>query len=110
MSILELGDVVKRFGPVLALEGISFTVEPGQIVSLLGPSGCGKTTTLRIVAGFEHPDSGLLKIGGIEMRGQRPYERNLGLLFQDYALFPHMTVEQNIAYGPRIRRTSRDEV
>jgi putative spermidine/putrescine transport system ATP-binding protein/putrescine transport system ATP-binding protein len=110
MSILELTDIVKRFGPVLALDGISFSVEPGQIVSLLGPSGCGKTTTLRMVAGFEHPDAGSLKIGGIEMRGHRPYERNVGLLFQDYALFPHMTVEENISYGPRIRRTKADDV
>jgi putative spermidine/putrescine transport system ATP-binding protein/putrescine transport system ATP-binding protein len=110
MSILELTDVVKRFGPVVALDGISFAVEPGQIVSLLGPSGCGKTTTLRMVAGFEHPDAGSLRIGGVEMRGHRPYERNVGLLFQDYALFPHMTVEENISYGPRIRRAGAGEI
>jgi ABC-type Fe3+/spermidine/putrescine transport system ATPase subunit len=110
MSILELTDVVKRYGPVVALDGISFSVEQGQIVSLLGPSGCGKTTTLRMVAGFEHPTAGSLQIGGVQMRGHRPYERNVGLLFQDYALFPHMTVQENISYGPRIRRTSPDEV
>jgi len=103
MSILELTDVTKRFGPVVALDGISFSVKQGQIVSLLGPSGCGKTTTLRMVAGFEHPDTGSLTIAGADMRGRRPYERNVGLLFQDYALFPHMTVGENIAYGPRIR-------
>src|SRR5579862_4157028 len=90
MSIVELRDVVKRYGPTLALDGISFAVEPGQIVALLGPSGCGKTTTLRIIAGFEHPNSGTLTIDGVEMAGRRPYERNVGLLFQDYALFPHM--------------------
>ena len=110
MSILELSGVVKRYGQTLALDGITFSVEAGQIVSLLGPSGCGKTTTLRMIAGFEHPDEGTLRIGGAEMRGRRPYERNVGLLFQDYALFPHMSVEENIAYGPRIRRTDMGEV
>jgi ABC-type Fe3+/spermidine/putrescine transport system ATPase subunit len=110
MSILELREVVKRYGQTVALDGNSFAVEPGQIVSLLGPSGCGKTTTLRVVAGFEHPDSGTLTIDGVEMRGRRPYERNVGLLFQDYALFPHMTVKENISYGPRMRRTDAKEV
>jgi ABC-type Fe3+/spermidine/putrescine transport system ATPase subunit len=110
MSIVELQNVVKRYGQTLALDGLSLDVEPGQIVALLGPSGCGKTTTLRIVAGFEQPDSGSLTIAGAEMRGRRPYERNVGLLFQDYALFPHMTVRENIAYGPRIRRMGTAEV
>ncbi len=110
MSIVELKNVVKRYGQAVALDGISFAVEAGQIVALLGPSGCGKTTTLRMIAGFEHPDSGTLTIEGAEMRGRRPYERNVGLLFQDYALFPHMTVKENISYGPRIRRIGSDEV
>jgi putative spermidine/putrescine transport system ATP-binding protein/putrescine transport system ATP-binding protein len=110
MSIVELRNVVKRFGSTVALDGISFSIEAGQIVSLLGPSGCGKTTTLRMIAGFEHPDSGSLTIAGIEMKGKRPYERNVGLLFQDYALFPHMTVKENISYGPRIRRLPSKEV
>jgi ABC-type Fe3+/spermidine/putrescine transport system ATPase subunit len=110
MSIVELKNVVKRYGQTVALDGVSFAVEPGQIVALLGPSGCGKTTTLRMIAGFEHPDSGTLTIEGAEMRGRRPYERNVGLLFQDYALFPHMTVKENISFGPRIRRTAADEV
>jgi putative spermidine/putrescine transport system ATP-binding protein/putrescine transport system ATP-binding protein len=85
-------------------------VERGKIVSLLGPSGCGKTTTLRVIAGFEHPDSGMVRIDGLSMRRRRPYERNVGLLFQDYALFPHMTVAENISYGPRVRRTKSREV
>jgi ABC-type Fe3+/spermidine/putrescine transport system ATPase subunit len=110
MSILELRNVVKRYGQTVALDGISFAVDPGQIVALLGPSGCGKTTTLRMIAGFEHPDSGSLTIEGVEMHGRRPYERNVGLLFQDYALFPHMTVEENISYGPRIRRIAANEL
>jgi ABC-type Fe3+/spermidine/putrescine transport system ATPase subunit len=103
--MLELRHVVKRFGDVAAVDDVSFAVRPGQIISLLGPSGCGKTTTLRLIAGFEIPDHGQIVIDGVDMRGRRPYERNVGLLFQDYALFPHMTVEQNIAYGPRYRGT-----
>jgi putative spermidine/putrescine transport system ATP-binding protein/putrescine transport system ATP-binding protein len=103
MKVVEIQDVTKRFGGVTAVDNISAEVRKGQIVSLLGPSGCGKTTTLRLVAGFERPDEGEILIAGKNMRGKRPYERNVGLLFQDYALFPHMTVEQNIAYGMRHR-------
>jgi putative spermidine/putrescine transport system ATP-binding protein/putrescine transport system ATP-binding protein len=110
MLTVELHQVVKRFGGVAAVDGISFAVGSGQIVSLLGPSGCGKTTTLRLIAGFETPDAGRIVIGGRDMTGRRPYERNVGLLFQDYALFPHMTVEQNIAYGPRYRGMSRADI
>ena len=105
--IVELRGVVKRFGLVTAVAGVSFEVSPGQCVSLLGPSGCGKTTTLRMIAGFEAPDQGDVLIAGQSMRGRRPYERNIGLVFQDYALFPHMTVEQNIAYGMRHRGVDR---
>jgi ABC-type Fe3+/spermidine/putrescine transport system ATPase subunit len=105
--IVELRGVVKRFGHVTAVAGVSFEVSPGQCVSLLGPSGCGKTTTLRMIAGFEAPDQGDILIAGQDMRGRRPYERNIGLVFQDYALFPHMTVEQNIAYGMRHRGVER---
>jgi putative spermidine/putrescine transport system ATP-binding protein/putrescine transport system ATP-binding protein len=107
---IELQNVVKKFAGIAAVNNISFAVESGQIVSLLGPSGCGKTTTLRLIAGFETPDSGRIAIGGRDMGGRRPYERNVGLLFQDYALFPHMTVEQNIAYGPHYRGMSRAEI
>lgn len=105
--VVELADVSKRFGGTLAVDNISLQVREGDIVSLLGPSGCGKTTTLRLVAGFEMPDSGRVEIRGQDMKGRRPYERNVGLLFQDYALFPHMTVEQNIAYGLRRRGARR---
>jgi putative spermidine/putrescine transport system ATP-binding protein/putrescine transport system ATP-binding protein len=101
---VEFEAVHKRFGETLALDGISFSVESGETISLLGPSGCGKSTLLRLIAGFERPDSGIIKINGQSMAGLKPYERNVGLLFQHYALFPHMTVEQNIAYGLKHRR------
>ena len=110
MSAVEVREVVKRFGTVTAVDGLSFSVSPGQCVSLLGPSGCGKTTTLRLIAGFEAPDRGTVRIGGRDMTGCRPYERNVGLVFQDYALFPHMTVEDNVAYGMRQRGVAWQEI
>jgi ABC-type Fe3+/spermidine/putrescine transport system ATPase subunit len=110
VSAVEVREVVKRFGTVTAVDGLSFSVSPGQCVSLLGPSGCGKTTTLRLIAGFEAPDRGTVRIGGRDMTGCRPYERNVGLVFQDYALFPHMTVEDNVAYGMRQRGVARQEI
>jgi|TARA_B100000315_G_scaffold259834_1_gene317565 putative spermidine/putrescine transport system ATP-binding protein/putrescine transport system ATP-binding protein len=103
MSVLELLHVTKRFGAFVAVDDVSFTVDKGQIVSLLGPSGCGKTTTLRVISGFEEADQGSVIFSGKDIKGKRPYERNVGLLFQDYALFPHMTVEQNVAYGLKQR-------
>jgi ABC-type Fe3+/spermidine/putrescine transport system ATPase subunit len=110
MTVVELRHVTKRFDRVTAVDRVSFTVEKGRITSLLGPSGCGKTTTLRVIAGFESPDEGSVWVAGQDMRGKRPYERNVGLLFQDYALFPHMTVEQNVAYGLRHRGFDRKAI
>jgi ABC-type Fe3+/spermidine/putrescine transport system ATPase subunit len=109
VHVLELRNVSKRFGEAQAVDNISFSVAKGAILGLLGPSGCGKTTTLRLIAGFETPDRGELLIEGQDISGKRPYERNVGLLFQDYALFPHMTVAENISYGLRFRGlNSRD--
>jgi putative spermidine/putrescine transport system ATP-binding protein/putrescine transport system ATP-binding protein len=85
-------------------------VESGQILALLGPSGCGKTTTLRMIAGFVEPEEGSIAIGGRDMRDVRPHERNVGLVFQDYALFPHLTVAQNVAYGLRQRGDAKAAV
>jgi ABC-type Fe3+/spermidine/putrescine transport system ATPase subunit len=110
VSAVDLLDVVKRFGNVAAVDALSFSVRPGQCISLLGPSGCGKTTTLRLIAGFEVPDRGTVRIDGRDMAGRRPYERNVGLVFQDYALFPHMTVEENVAYGMRQRGVAKAEI
>ena len=104
-ELLALHGVSKRFAPdaPLAVDGLSFTVEEGEIVALLGPSGCGKTTTLRIVAGFEEPDAGTVAIRGAVMaapgRMVPPEARGVGIVFQDYALFPHLPVEDNVAFG-----------
>jgi putative spermidine/putrescine transport system ATP-binding protein/putrescine transport system ATP-binding protein len=108
--IIEFRDVVKRFGQTTAVAGVTFSVASGETVSLLGPSGCGKTTTLRLISGFEEPDEGTIEIAGEPMKGKRPYERNVGLLFQHYALFPHMTVAENIAYGLKYRGWPKAEI
>jgi ABC-type Fe3+/spermidine/putrescine transport system ATPase subunit len=105
MNVLQLRDVTKRYGAFTAVDGVSLEIEKGKVLSLLGPSGCGKTTTLRIIAGFVLPDSGSVQISGQNVGHLKPYERNVGLLFQDYALFPHMTVAQNVAYGMKHRGT-----
>ena len=110
MSLVEVENVCKRFGSTVAVDNISFRVDSGRIASLLGPSGCGKTTTLRLIAGFEGPDSGVIRVAGEDMAGKQPYRRNVGLLFQDYALFPHMTVEENVAFGLRHRGFARHEI
>jgi putative spermidine/putrescine transport system ATP-binding protein/putrescine transport system ATP-binding protein len=110
MPTLELDNINKSFGPVVAVEDLSFCVDRGEIVSLLGPSGCGKTTTLRLIAGFEDPDAGCIRINGADMSNKRPYERNVGLLFQNYALFPHMTVYDNISFGLPYRGWSKDNI
>jgi ABC-type Fe3+/spermidine/putrescine transport system ATPase subunit len=101
--------VSKRFGETAALDDVSFDIARGECVALLGPSGCGKSTTLRVLAGFERPDSGAVAIGGREMRGVPPFERPIGLVFQDYALFPHMSVAENVDYGLKRRGVPRAE-
>ena len=109
---LELEGVVKRFGEHVVVNQATLAVGHGEIVALLGPSGCGKTTTLRLIAGFEKPDAGNIAIAGKSVIGQPPFQRQIGLVFQDYALFPHMTVAQNIDYGMRqhsVSAAERDE-
>jgi ABC-type Fe3+/spermidine/putrescine transport system ATPase subunit len=96
---LTLVDVTKHFGDHAAVDGASLAMQNGEIVALLGPSGCGKTTTLRLIAGFEQLDAGSIAIAGTGIAGLPPYRRDIGLVFQDYALFPHMTVAQNVNYG-----------
>jgi ABC-type Fe3+/spermidine/putrescine transport system ATPase subunit len=102
-----LRNVTKRFGEVTAVDALDLEVSRGEFLSLLGPSGCGKTTTLRMVAGFEHPDGGTLLIGGRDVAGLPPYRRDVNTVFQSYALFPHLSVVDNVAYGLRQRREGR---
>ena len=93
--------MTKRYGPAAVVDNVSFTVEAGSLVTLLGPSGCGKTTTLRLIAGLETPSEGHVLIGGRDVTTLAPAARNVSLVFQSYALFPHLTVLDNVAYGPR---------
>jgi spermidine/putrescine ABC transporter ATP-binding subunit len=106
---LELAQLVKRFGSTTAVDRIDLAVPSGELVALLGPSGCGKTTTLRIVAGFERPDSGRVRIQGVDVTAAPPYRRDTGMVFQHYALFPHMTVRENVGFGLRMRGVDRSE-
>ena len=98
---VELENLTKRFGTMVAVDSVSLSVQPGEFLSLLGPSGCGKTTTLRMLAGFEQPDAGHIRISGNYVQGVPPYKRDVNTVFQHYALFPHMTVSENVAYGLR---------
>ena len=103
-DVLELRDLVKDYPGQRALGGISLAVPRGSFFSLLGPSGCGKTTTLRMIAGFEQPTSGDVLLSGERVNERKPYERNVSTVFQSYALFPHLTAQQNIEFGLRQRR------
>ena len=99
-TVLELRNLTKKFaGDVTAVDNISMLIESGEFITLLGPSGCGKTTVLRMIGGFEYPDAGSVVLEGVDITDAPPYERPVNMMFQDYALFPHMTVETNIGYG-----------
>jgi putative spermidine/putrescine transport system ATP-binding protein len=106
---VTLEDVVKRFGDIVAVDGVSLEVHPGEFFSLLGPSGSGKTTCLRMIAGFEQPTGGRILLDGRDVSGLPPFDRDVNTVFQDYALFPHMTVAQNVGYGLMVRKVPRDE-
>ncbi|NDI14742.1 MAG: ATP-binding cassette domain-containing protein, partial [Actinobacteria bacterium] len=107
---VELNDVTKRYGDVVAVDKINLEIHPGEFLSLLGPSGCGKTTTLRMLAGFEQPDEGFIRISGQYVQGVPPYKRDVNTVFQHYALFPHMTVAENVAYGLRQKGVAKSEI
>ncbi len=107
---MRLEGVVKRFGDVVAVDHIDFDIRRSEFFSLLGPSGCGKTTTLRMLAGFERPTEGRIMIEGIDAADIPPHRRDTNMVFQSYALFPHMTVAQNVAFGPQRKRLGKHEV
>src|SRR6185503_9852733 len=106
---IEFRGVSRIYGEVRAVDDVSFSVEPGEFFAMLGPSGSGKTTSLRLVAGFDTPDRGQVLLDGQDVSSTPPYDRNVNTVFQDYALFPHMTVLENVAYGPRVRGVATDE-
>jgi putative spermidine/putrescine transport system ATP-binding protein len=108
-AAVRLDGVVKRFGDVTAVAGVDLDVSEGQFFSMLGPSGSGKTTCLRMIAGFERPTEGRILLDGRDVSGLAPYERDVNTVFQDYALFPHMTVTQNVEYGLRVKKVPADE-
>jgi putative spermidine/putrescine transport system ATP-binding protein len=108
-AAIEFRGVSRVYGEVRAVDDVSFAIEPGEFFAMLGPSGSGKTTCLRLVAGFETPDRGQVLLDGADVSSVPPYDRNVNTVFQDYALFPHMTVLQNVAYGPRVRGVAAAE-
>ena len=108
-AAIEFRGVSRTYGEVRAVDDVSFSVEPGEFFAMLGPSGSGKTTCLRLVAGFDTPGSGQVLLDGADVSSMPPYERNVNTVFQDYALFPHMTVLENVAYGPRVRGVGQAE-
>jgi multiple sugar transport system ATP-binding protein len=110
MAEVRISNLVKRFGAFAAVKDVNITVNDGEFVFLLGPSGCGKTTTLRMLAGLEMPSEGLIEIGGRNVTYLRPRYRNVGMVFQDYGLYRHMTVFENIAYPLRVRRMTKAQI
>ncbi len=109
MPLIEIRGLSKAFGSVKAVDGVDLDINAGEFLTLLGPSGSGKTTVLRMIAGFETPDGGVIKLNGKEITNQPPYERDVNTVFQDYALFPHMDVITNIEYGLRVKKVDKKE-
>ena len=107
---VRLVDVVKTFGDAVAVDHINLEVRDGEFFSLLGPSGCGKTTTLRMIGGFEQPTSGLIELQGKDVTWLPPYQRNVNTVFQSYALFPHLTIFENVAFGLRRKGVKDSEI
>ena len=107
--MLEFVEVSKNYGAGPAVRAASLAVRAGELLAVLGPSGCGKTTLLRIAGGYEQPDAGLLRIGGADVTRTGPQHRNVGMVFQNYALFPHMNASENVEFGLRMRGVAKDE-
>ncbi len=110
MARLELIELTKRYGDFDAVKNVSLAIPDGEFLVLLGPSGCGKTTTLRMVAGFIDPTAGYVRLGNRDVTDLPPWKRNAGLVFQSYALFPHMTAAENVAFGLEMRRVPPGEI
>lgn len=110
MATLELQHLTKKFGDFTAVDDMNLSVAEGEMIALLGGSGCGKTTTLRMIAGFTEPFSGAILVDGKDVRKIPPYRRNVGIFFQNYALFPHMTVYENVAFGLKLQKLPKDEI
>ncbi|MFP5472211.1 MAG: ABC transporter ATP-binding protein, partial [Gammaproteobacteria bacterium] len=107
---LSIEGLHKRYASHVAIHSLDLTTREGEFISVLGPSGCGKTTTLRCVAGFEHPEAGRICIDGEDITGLPPEKRDIGMVFQNYALFPHLTVRRNLAFGLEMRGVPRAEI
>src|SRR5438046_9625435 len=110
MARLQLTGLTKTYGDFAAVSDVNLDIGQGELVVLLGPSGCGKTTTLRMIAGFVAPTAGEIRLGGTDITRQPPWKRNTGLVFQSYALFPHLTVAENVAFGLDMRRLARPQI
>src|ERR1700760_3012222 len=106
---IRLTDLAKSFGSVRAVDGVTLDIGDGEFFSMLGPSGSGKTTVLRMIAGFESPTAGTVELSGRDVTKLAPFERDVNTVFQDYALFPHMSVIENVEYGLKVRKVSRRE-
>src|SRR5215813_2131198 len=106
---IRLVGLVKRYHEVVAVDGIDMHIPAGEFFTMLGPSGCGKTTTLRLIAGFERPDDGRILLDGVDMAHTPPHKRKVNTVFQSYALFPHLSVHENVAFGLRFQDVSKEE-
>ncbi len=109
-AVIEIDHVVKRFGDFVAVDDADFSIRQGEFFSLLGPSGCGKTTTLRMIAGFEQPTTGSIRLDGVDVSHVPPNKRDVNTVFQQYALFPHMNVFDNVAFGPQSKKVDKASI
>ena len=109
-QFIRFRNVTKKFGDFIAVDGVDLDIRRGELFSILGGSGCGKTTLLRILAGLEKPTSGQIEIDGVDVTDQPPYERPVNMMFQSYAVFPHMNVKKNVGYGLRKERVASSEI